>query len=121
VLGALAQDPVDAAGVEAEGAQPSLQVGDVVAPERGIAPVEQPVAEAIPGLDQCRPRLLPADPVDAQAARGLEGATRRLGPVVEASSRIARRVEPDGGEPPLEVTDSLALAASAERETRYRN
>ena len=121
MLGALAQDAVDPAGVEAEGAQAALQIGDVVTAQRGIAPVEQPIAEAVAGLDQGRPRLLAADAVDAQAARRLKGAACRLGVVVEVPPRIAGRVEAGGRQPPLEVTDRLALATSAEREPRYRN
>ncbi|HZQ27151.1 MAG TPA: hypothetical protein VFA94_05575 [Acidimicrobiales bacterium] len=113
MLGALAQDAVDPPGIEAERAQPALQVGDVVAPQGGIAAVEQPVAEPVAGLDQRRPRLLPADPVDAQAACGLKGAARLLGAVIEAPAGVACGIEPRRGEAPLEIPDSLALPAAA--------
>jgi hypothetical protein len=120
-LGALAQDAVDPAGVEAESTEPSLQVGHVVTSQRWVAPVEEPVAQPVAGLDQGGPGLLAADAVDPQAARFLKGPAGSLGVLVEAPARITRRVEPGREQPPLEVTDSLALAASAEREARYRN
>ena len=121
MLGALAQDAVDPAGVEAERAQPALQVGDVVTAQRGIPAIEQAVAQPVARLDQRGPRLLAADAVDAQAARGLEGAARFLGVFLEAAAGVAGRVEARRGEAPLEITDSLALSAAAKRETRYRN
>ena len=113
MLRALAEDAVDPAGVETERAQPALQVGDVVAAQGGIAAVEQPIAEPVPGLDQRRPRLLAADPVDAQAACRLERAARLLGAVIEAPAGVAGGIEPRRGEAPLEITDSLALPAAA--------
>src|SRR5207237_9234562 len=74
-----AEDAVDAAGVEAESAEPALEHGDVVTPERRRAVVKEPVAETPAGLDQGRPRLAAADAVDAQPARLLEGAHRHFG------------------------------------------
>ena len=50
------EDAVDPAGVEAERAEPALQLGDVVAPQHRGAVVEQPVAEPVAGLDQRPPR-----------------------------------------------------------------
>ena len=47
----VAEDAVHPTGVEAEGRQASLQVGDVVAAQHGPAEVEEPVPEA-----QARPR-----------------------------------------------------------------
>ena len=54
------------------GAQPLLELGHVVAAQHGGAAVEEAVAEATTGLDQGRPGLAAADPVDPQAPAVLE-------------------------------------------------
>ena len=45
------EDAVHLSGVEAQGRQPSLQVGDVVAAEHGAAEIQEAVPQAQPGLD----------------------------------------------------------------------
>ena len=54
--GEVAEDAVDPAGVEAEGAEAPLELGDVVAPEHRAAEVEQPVARAVARPRPGRPR-----------------------------------------------------------------
>src|SRR5207253_11122308 len=74
--GAVAEDAVDPARVEAERAQPALKGGDVIAPQHGRAPVEEALAQAVTGLDQRGPGLGPAHAVGAQAPMALEGTHR---------------------------------------------
>ena len=113
--GQVAEDAVHPPGVEAEGRQASLQVSDVVAPEHGLAEIEEPVSQPEAGLDQGRPGLGAADAVDPQAPAVLEGLDRGPGPGAErcpsvsgaqgsadrapagaAGRRRPRRLSPDG-------------------------
>ena len=117
------EDAVDATGVEAEGRQPSLQVGDVVAAQHGAAEVEEAVPEAQARLDQGRPGLGAADAVDAQAPAVLEALDGGLGPGPEDAVGVGRGRQVDQGQPSLQVGDGLALLARGERERvagRYR-
>ena len=87
--GQVAEDAVHPTGVEAEGAEPLLQLGHVVAPQHGRPPVEEAVPERAPGLDQGRPGLGAADAVDPQAPAVLEGLDGGpgAGPVVPRTRR----------------------------------
>ncbi len=79
VLGAGAEDAVDPAGVEAERAEVLLELADVVAPQHRGREIEQPVTEAVAGLDERGPGLWSADPVGPQAAALLEAVHGALG------------------------------------------
>ena len=73
-LPALAQEQAAAeAQVEAEAAEPLLQIGDVVATGHGGAQVEHAITKPEVGLDQCCPGVRPAFAVFHQAACGLKG------------------------------------------------
>jgi hypothetical protein len=104
--GQVAEDPVDPTGVEAECAQPQLEVGHVVAALHGCAPVEEAVADAKTSLDQGVPRLEAADAVNPQAAEVLERLDRGTGAVPEDPIRVEDTVPAeDGGQPVLDVRD----------------
>jgi hypothetical protein len=104
--GEVAEDPVDPTGVEAERAQPQLEVGHVVAALHGCAPVEEAVADAKTSLDQGVPRLEAADAVNPQAAEVLERLDRGTGAVPEDPIRVEDTVPAeDGGQPVLDVRD----------------
>ena len=104
--GQVAEDAVDPAGVEAERAQPQLEVGHVVAALHRRAPVEEPVAEAETGLDQGVPRLWAADAVDPQATQMLERLDGGAGAVTEHPIGVVRpAAAEDGGQPVLDVRD----------------
>ena len=77
--GGVAEDAVDPAGVEAEGAQALLELGHVVTPQHRGPAVQEAVTQPETGLDQGVPGLRAADAVDAQAAQALEGLERRPG------------------------------------------
>ena len=107
-LGGLAEDAIHPPGVEAQGAQAALEVGDVVAPEERGGVVEEAVAQAVAGLDQGGPGLGPAHAVAPQAPLVLEGPHRLLAGGAEDPQLVGRAVEPDRGEASLEVADRLA-------------
>ena len=71
-LGLGAEDPVLATGIETERVEPTLKVDHVVAAQHRRTRVEEAIAEAVAALDQRAPGLGAADPVEAQAALGLE-------------------------------------------------
>jgi hypothetical protein len=79
----VAEDPVDPAGVEAECAQPQLEVCYVVAALHGRTAVEEPIADTKTRFDQGVPRLEAANPVDPQASEMLECLHRSAGTVTE--------------------------------------
>ena len=70
--GQVTEDAVHPPGVEAEGTQTLLELGDVVAPQHRGAAVEEAVAQLAPGLDQGRPGLWPAHAVDPETPAILE-------------------------------------------------
>ena len=79
--GQVPEDPVDPAGVESEGTEALLQLGNVVAPDHRGSPVEEAVAQAPTCLDQRRPGLWTADAVDPETSPVLEGLDSRPGTV----------------------------------------
>ena len=70
--------------------------------------VEQPVAEAVTGLDQVGPRLRPAPAVDPQTTVFLEAAHGGLGARPIGTVFLGPAVEPQPGQSPLEVANRLA-------------
>jgi hypothetical protein len=123
-LSVLAEDAVDTTGVEPQRAQAALEVGDVVASERGRGVVEQPVGEAVAGFDQRAPRLGPADAVDPQPPLLLEAANRGLGAGREAARLVAAGGVPGCGQACLQVADGLArrsLPQQGFEAAAYRN
>ena len=112
--GQIAEDAVHPAGVESESAQPLLELGHVVAPQHGGAPVEEAVAEAAPRLDQRRPGLRAADTVDPQAPAVLEGLDGGSGAGAEASLRVDALGEGQPLEAVLDVGHRGAVVAQVE-------
>ncbi len=112
--GVVAQDAVLAAGVEAESVESALELGDVVTPQHRPAPIEEPVAQAVPALDDRRPRLRPADAVDPQAARVLEGADHRFRGRAVPTDLDRGDLVTQSGEADLEVAYRLAATARPE-------
>ena len=117
--GGVAEDAVDAARVEPEGAQALLEFGHVVTPQHGGPAVQEAVAEPKTGLDQGVPCLRAADPVDAQAAEALEGLDRGAGGRAEDAVGVDGRARQDGGQALLDVGDRRAAVADGERQA-YR-
>ena len=107
--GALAEDAVHPARVETQGGQTSLQVSDVVAAQHGPAQIEETVAQAHARLDQCGPGLGAADAVDAQSPAVLETLDGGLGPGPEDALGVGKGGQLDERQPPLQVSDGLAL------------
>src|SRR5262249_7416328 len=106
--GLLTEDAVFATGVEPERVQPMLELGDVVAPQHRLAEVQGAIPERETALDQRRPRLRAAQPVDLEAALFLEGAYGRFGGGPELARLVRGRVVPEPGESALQVTDGFA-------------
>ena len=104
--GQVAEDPVDPTGVEAERAQPQLEVGHVVTALHGRTAEQETVTEPETGLDQGVPRLRTADAVDPQATQVLECFHGGTGAVPEDPIRVEDTAPAeDGGQPVLDVRD----------------
>ena len=88
-----------------------LELGHVVAPEHRTSSGENPVAEAVAGLDQEIPGLRAADPVDPQPPAVLEGLQRGPGGRAEHPGQVTGGREPEGPEPATHVTDGLPPVA----------
>ena len=110
----VAEDAVDPAGVEAEGAQALLEVGHVVAALHGGAPVQEAVTEVEAGLDQGVPGLVAADAVDPDAPDVLEGLDGGPGPGAEDAVGVDAGAGQDGGQAVLDVRDRLAAVPEGE-------
>ena len=117
--GGVTEDAVHPAGVEPEAAQALLELGHVVAPQHGRAPVQEAVAQPKTGLDQGVPGLRAADAVDPQAAVVLEGLDGGPGGGPEDAVRVDRRAGQDGRQAVLDVGDRVAAVADGERQA-YR-
>src|SRR5207245_2690442 len=65
------EDAVHSTGIEPEGAEPLLQLLDVVAALHRLVVIEEAIAEPVAGFDQRVPCLRSADAVAAQAPLGL--------------------------------------------------
>jgi hypothetical protein len=123
-LGVVPEDAVDPPGVEAQGAQPALKLGDVVAAEHRSGEVEQTVAQAVAGLHERRPGLGPTDAVHAQAPDVLEGTERGLGAGAEATGVVGGGVVAGARQAGLQIPDGLAGDALPEQRLdapAYRN
>ena len=107
--GGVPEDAVHAPGIEAEGAQALLELGDVVTPEHRGPAIEEAVAQPEPGLDQGAPGLRAADAVDPQSPPSLEGLDGRPGGRAETAGRIGRGPQPEDIEPTLDVSDRFTL------------
>ena len=114
-MGPDAEDPVNPAGIEAEGTQLPLQCGDVIAPEHAVAEVQQTLAQNPASLDQGAPGLTSTCPVGPQTPVDLEGQDRAFGGLVVAADRVWRSIEPERLQAVLDITDSLTGAAWRER------
>src|SRR5262249_44795141 len=88
----LAEDAVLTTGVEPERVQLTLELGDVVATQHGLAEVQGAVAEREAALDHGRPRLGAAHPVDVEAALLLKGSHRSVGRSTELARLVRRGV-----------------------------
>ena len=70
--GAVVEEAVHGAGVEAEVVEHPLELRDVGAPERGLAQVDQAPTGPVVGLDDLAPGDLAHQPVGEDAQRPLE-------------------------------------------------
>jgi len=113
--GAVAQDSVDPPRVEAQAAEAPLQGGHIVAPQHRGPPVQETLAQAVAGLDQRRPGLRTANPVDAQAPLGLEGPHRRGRALAVVPGGVAPGDVPQRGQAPLDVANGIAAGSGTER------
>ncbi len=67
-----AEDPVDVSGVEPEGIEAPLQLGDIVAVEHGHPQIELSIPEHESGIDHRSPRLGSNEAIHRQAPLVLE-------------------------------------------------
>jgi hypothetical protein len=117
--GPIAEDPVDPAGIETQGAQPLLEFNYIVTPQHRRAPIQESVTEMKTRFHQGVPRLGAADAVDPQSPQVLEGLDGRPRPVAVDPVGVDRSATEDGGQPALDVGDGSSLVAEGERQT-YR-
>ncbi len=115
----VAEDAVDAPGVEPERAQALLEIRHVVTPQHGSPAVQEAVTHPESGLDQGLPRLEAADPVDAQATQALKGLDGGAGAGAEEPVRIDGHARQNGGQAVLYVGDRFAVVPDRQREA-YR-
>ena len=113
-LGIRPEDAVDIAGVEAEAAEPLLQIGDVVATGHGGAQVEHAIAKPEVGLDQCCPGVWSAFAVFHQAACGLKG-PNGCHRVRIVDLGVARCRKTGSGESAVKVANRASLIARTQR------
>lgn len=114
------EDAVDPLRIEAELAEPTLELGYVIASHHRVAVVEEPITEPVIGFDEGVPRLPAANPVDHQAAIALKATQRSLGLGAELL-RFGVGAVADQGEPALEIADGLARIAAAKRQAVRRD
>jgi hypothetical protein len=95
--GPVAEDSVHTTRVETQGAQATLQLGDIVAMNHGRTPVQSPVTEGVTRFHHGSPCLSSADAVAAQTALALEGGHSASGHDIERArgSRCLEEAEPD--------------------------
>src|SRR5262249_42472692 len=115
------EDPIDAAGVESKPAETLLQGDDVVTAQVRRPVIEGAVTEAPACLDQCRPRLLVAPPVAAQAACALERSNGSFGGVAKRARLAAIDCEAGGSEAALEISYCVSRVPRPQREAVPRN
>ena len=90
----------------AEVVEHPLELGDVRAPERGLAQVEEAPAGAVARLDDLAPGDRAYEPVGQEAQRSLEVLHGRLGlPAEDAVDAAVAQSEAEGPETGLEVHD----------------
>src|SRR5581483_8450178 len=97
------------------------ELGHVVAPEHGLAQVQQAVAQLVAGLDQRPPRLPAADAVHPQAAPFLEGAHGLVGGVAERAGCVPGSGTAKARQAALQVANGVAPVAPAKGQAGYRN
>ena len=114
-FGSWTEDPVDAAGVEAERAEALLQLAHVVAPQHRGSDVEQAIAQLVARFDEGTPRLGATDAIDAQPAPFLEPANCLFRRVPEGARRVASDFEPEAAETSFDVAHGLAGVTGPER------
>jgi hypothetical protein len=117
--GVIPEDAVDAPGVEAEGAQTLLELGNVVTAQHRPAEVEKAVADSKTGFDQGVPGLATADTVDPEAAQPLKGLKCGARRRPEDAVGLDRRPREDGCQAVLDVRDRVAAIPDGERQA-YR-
>ena len=105
-MGVAAEDPVDPLGIEPERDELALDVGDVVAPQHGLAEVEEPIAEGEPALHERGPGVPTDFPVNLEPPRYFWNArTARGGAGTEYSKLVGIGAMADPGKPKLEIAD----------------
>jgi hypothetical protein len=103
--GEVAEDPVDPAGIEAQGTEPLLQLGHVIASDHGGSAVQETVAQSPARLDQGRPGLWTTDAVDPETPAMLESFDSCSGAVTELALEVDGAGQAEGVEPGLYVGD----------------
>jgi len=114
------EDAVDPVGIEAELAEPALELCYVIAPHHRVAVVEEPITEPVIGFDEGVPRLRAADPVNYQAAIALEATQRSLGLGAELLGFGVGAVA-DQGKPALEIADRVTRITPTQRQAVGRD
>jgi hypothetical protein len=115
------EDPIDAAGIEPEQAEPALQLRNVVAALHRAPEIEESIAELVTRFDDSSPRLEIADAIAFEAPSGLERAHGGLGCLAVAAVLTRAGIEAGSRQPALEVADRLTCCAEAQRQSVYRN
>src|SRR6266705_1362398 len=111
-IGPDTENAVLLSGVEPQEVEPGLEGSHVVAPKVRIAEVEDPVLQAVSGLDQLVPRLFVDLAVHQELASLLEAPHRLLGTGPEEAVFVGIDLVPKGRQSRLQVPDRTASRAS---------
>ena len=112
--GQIPEDAVHPPGVESEGAETLLELGDVVTAQHRRPPVEETVPDGAAGLDQGRPGLRSAHPVDPQATTVLERFDGGPGPGLVGTRFVDGGGEAEPPQPLLHIGHRRAGIADLE-------
>ena len=111
--GVRSEDPIDVTGIEPDGVQTPLQLGDVIAVEHRHPVIELSIAQHESGIDQSAPRLAPDQSIDGQTLRLLEEPNGGLGARSEIAGGVGIGTEFQRGKPVLDVPDRLSLISTS--------
>lgn len=111
------EDAIDPTGVEAQGSEAELQLGDVVASHHRGPETHESVAEAELRFHQSRPGRSVADPIAGESRLDLEVGDGRFGGSTELAGGVGD-VLSGGAKTPLEIGDGRTAGSDAEGQGR---
>lgn len=103
--GVVAVNSVNSTGVKAEGTQAGLQIGDIIASQKRVSPIEKSITEAKTCFDEGGPGVAAHYPINTKATLTLEGLYGCFGGGAKVSRVVADGGRDKGRQAILEITD----------------